>query len=658
MSEKILKHEKAIAVVAGLCLAVVAGCATPKPEQEEINPALLHADAALQAGDYTQAIIDCIDLARENEFTPGLQEMQGRILQAIAEERAKAAQVRDRPTQSAMIAEYDQANVLPDTYRLRQHVQGLDGSFAAIPNEMQEALSNPVSIHLVDVDLAAVVTQIGASENINIVADGELGEGTITLHVDDVPLAEVLEYVGRNLNVTFSVGRNVVWVTSGAASAGGPPLLTRIYRLRRGITAEELEGAPDSIGIIEAVTRFVPEQEGADIVFNKKTNAILAKNTRENLALIEDIIDALDIRPAQVLIEARFLSTSVEDLRELGIDWVLQSPIGVTKGGRLVNGTALEANETQIDGGATLGWTEFANKGNGLNGTFTGILTDPMFQATLHALETYGKARTLSMPRVTAINNTEAHIRIGEDFRYYEDYDLEDYEDVIYTGNGNRETVTRSRMVPSGSPTLEELGIELTATPSVGSDMSSIDLKLAPEISEFVRWEYFMAPGDSGNVSADSLTNETSMLKLPVFRRNLIETEVVVRSGETVVMGGLMQGTRQKTTEGIPFFSKIPLIGQLFRHDVWEESRQNLIVFVTATIISDAGEELIPLAPPPVIDLPEKVELGTPSVDDDAAPAEPGEPAANGENPQPAEAQAEPAPQQAAEQAAEQAPQQ
>ena len=634
------------AILAGLCpvlLAVLlAGCATQRQsaEGESLDPALLSAEAALRRGDLAQAAIECIDIARETPDLPGLRELQGRILAAMAEQRARAARALDKPTRSAMVAEYDLRNTLPDTYGIRQRVLGLDGSVASVPNEMQEALSRPVSIHLVDVGLAEIVTEIGAAENINIVADGAVGgDATLTIHVDDVPLSEVLEYVGRNLDVTFSVGRNIVWATAGNASAGGPPMLTRIYRLRRGVTAAELgfqfeeseddasngisdaeldeHNAVGTLSILDAVQTFVPEMEGAAIVYNRKTNALLVKNTRENLALIEDIIDALDVRPPQVLIEARFLSTSVEDLRELGIDWVLQSPIAVTKGGRLVNGAAVKANETQIDSGATLGWTEFANKQNGLNGTFTGILTDPMFQATLHALETYGQARTLSMPRVTTINNTKAHIRVGEDFLYYEDYDLEDYDEVVYTGNGNRETVTRSRLVPEGSPTKEELGIALTAVPSVGADMSSIELLLAPSIKEFVRWEYFMASGDGGNSSstADSITNETSMLKLPVFRVNEIETEVVVRSGETVVMGGLMEGTRQKTTEGIPFFSKIPLLGQLFRHDVWEESRKNLIVFVTATIISDEGEELVPLLDTPVIDLPDKVDLdgtGTP----------------------------------------------
>jgi type IV pilus assembly protein PilQ len=100
------------------------------------------------------------------------------------------------------------------------------------------------------------------------------------------------------------------------------------------------------------------------------------------------------------------------------------------------------------------------------------------------------------------------------------------------------------------------------------------------------------------------------MIKLPIFARSTVETEVVVRSGETVVMGGLVTSLKSKDKAGVPILSKIPLIGRLFRHDVTKEETQNLLIFVTATLISDTGEELIPLAPPEPVTGGGKVELG------------------------------------------------
>ena len=161
--------------------------------------------------------------------------------------------------------------------------------------------------------------------------------------------------------------------------------------------------------------------------------------------------------------------------------------------------------------------------------------------------------------------------------------------------------------------------------------MAAIDLKLAPEISEFVRWEYYAASSDNsnnndnndGNNDSTSSTNaaSSSLIKLPIFRRSRIETEVIVRSGETVVMGGLVTSSHSKSRSGVPLLSSLPLIGQFFRHDTVEEVRQNLIIFVTATLLSDVGEELIPLGPPEPVTSGGKVELGVPAPE--PVPAEP-----------------------------------
>ena len=150
-----------------------------------------------------------------------------------------------------------------------------------------------------------------------------------------------------------------------------------------------------------------------------------------------------------------------------------------------------------------------------------------------------------------------------------------------------------------GTPQLEELGIQLEVTPSVGADLGDITLKIVPEISEFVRYEYYETGGASGanagNQNQNQTTNLNSTVKLPIFRRSKIETEVIVQSGETVAMGGLITSTETKGTEGIPILSSIPLIGRLFRHDSTEEKKDNLIIFVTANLLSQRGESLVPM---------------------------------------------------------------
>jgi type II secretory pathway component GspD/PulD (secretin) len=370
-----------------------------------------------------------------------------------------------------------------------------------------------------------------------------------------------------------------------------------MYRLRKGISSEELQSEGQKINIVEAIERFVPKENGTDLLFDRKAHVLIVRNTRENLAKIEEIVDALDVCPPQVLIEARFIGTSVSDLRELGIDWILNSPIAVSQDTVLKNGVRTTANATQINPTAPnniVGFTPFAHGAQGANFSYQGLLTDPMFKAVLHALETSGKSRTLSVPKVTTVNNRLAMIRIGEDFRYFEEYDVQSIPSSVSTGGAQ---LYSSVLVPVGTPQKEELGITLNVTPSVGADLTSIMLHIVPEISEFMRYEYYEVGNSSGDATLS--TNGTSMVKLPIFRRSKIETELIVQSGETVVMGGLISSTEAKNQEKVPILGDIPLIGRLFRHDNIEERKQNLLIFVTATILSELGENLVPMIQEP-----------------------------------------------------------
>jgi type II secretory pathway component GspD/PulD (secretin) len=593
-----------------LVAASLSGCTTthdPAIDATETMamPQLAKAEGLLKKGDYTGAMLECVDLAQENPDLAGLESLQRRIMAKLEDQRASRAKARESVTVKRMATDLTRQKDLPDTYGLRRNIIGQFGSLRTPGNAMQKALQKKVTVHLDNVDLTNFILTMGASEKVNIVADNLASDRTVTIHADQVPLSEILDYVSRNLGITFFIGENIIWATPQTQDQPGIPMATRMYRLRKGIDGkleagtgtQQAESAEENVPIELAILRFVDQPDGADLLFDKKSHALIVKNTVENLAKVEDIIETMDVCPPQILIEARFVSTGVTDLRELGIDWVLNSPYVVMESeGR---------SRTQINQGGTVGFTQPANAAQGLNVSYEGILTDPMFKATIHALDKTGRARTLSVPKVTTINNRVASIRVGEDFRYYDEYDIQSTPSQV-TGNAGN-TVYSSILVPVGSPKLEELGIELKVRPSVGSDMSSITLQLLPEISEFVRYEtYQVGTGNNNNnqnandttSTSTSTNNGMSTVKLPIFRRSKIETEVIVQSGETVVMGGLITSTEGKRKEKVPFLSSIPLLGLLFQNDVTDTEQKNLLIFVTATIISERGENLVPLALP------------------------------------------------------------
>jgi len=564
--------------------ALLAGCMTPEPgPAPDRRPVKLkQAEALFERGQYAAAMIECVDLARRDPLTPGLAELQTRIMTELTRERERQAELRASLNARRILTDARESAFVPDTYRLRRSIRGLTGPLRTAPSQMQQILNRPVSVHLNSVTLADFILAIGATENINIVADdvllGAADPKTLTLHAENVPLAEILEYVSRNLEVRFYVGSNIIWVSPGpaAAVAQNAPMETRVYRLRKGLSGAEAEDG--ELGVVAAIEMFVPEEEGARRLFNPKAHVLIARDTVHNLAAIEDLIEALDVCPPQILIEARFISVDVANFREMGIDWILDSDITVSRKGVLHNNQRVTASKTTV--GATdpdniVGFpASELQKSQGLNFTFHGLLTDPQFRAVVHALETSGQAQTLSSPKIATVNNREARVWMGERIPYFESTRIEHYQ-VRDPNTGD--WISQTRFVPDRLQWLEP-GYELLVTPSVGSDLQSINLKLAPEISELKYWENFN--GD---------------MKVPVTAHRLIETEVVVFSGETVAMGGLVTSSENQIEKGVPLLSQVPLIGRLFRHNETEVEQKNLLIFVTATIISEQGETLIPL---------------------------------------------------------------
>lgn len=128
--------------------------------------------------------------------------------------------------------------------------------------------------------------------------------------------------------------------------------------------------------------------------------------------------------------------------------------------------------------------------------------------------------------------------------------------------------------------------------------MSSVTLKINPNITQKApEADWFTYTMPMVLPPNNTVTNTT--VTIPAFNVSEIETEVILQSGETVVMGGLISSTENKGVEEIPVLSAIPIIGRLFKHDTVSQDKENLLIFVTATILSDRGESLIPMSEEP-----------------------------------------------------------
>jgi type IV pilus assembly protein PilQ len=652
------------AAMAAVLLLAIAGCTTPDPvvsaapAVDRPARAVRDADELFQRGRATEAILACIEIARKDPLAPGLADLQSRILNRLNEQRRASITARAAASHESMAQDARRQGLVPDTYGVSRHLIGDISSHNSPRTKMQQALTNEISMHLEDTDLAGIITELGDS-GINLVSDSDISSKTLTIHTENTPLRELLEFIGRNLDVSFNVGETLIWVTSRLPTDGPIPLETRVYRLRIGLPGNEVPGGAalgeaaqtgsGEIAIVDAIKKFVPQPAGSEISFDTRAHALLIKNTRQYLTETETIINALDVRPLQVLIEARFINTKANDTRALGIDWLLAGPMSSTAnnsqtipgGPEIVKASdgktltqTISADDLTLTG-RSIGAGMLQNGAGSL--LYSGVLDDIRLKAVLQAMESSGQTRTLTVPRITTVNNRTATIHIGEEFQYYDNltapvnqnlnntfglsstlltavtawqaqitaYGAKDKWDTATSNivtqlqtmiaNANNQILTQgiqsNNPLFTGTPKTISLGYNLSVTPSVGADLATINLALIPDITELQNKSEWEAANTPGKATFQTLG------MLPIVMQKKIETEMVVRSGETVVMGGLAQASGGKDRTGIPWLSRIPLLGWLFRTDSTNEGADNLLVFVTATLISDMGENLIPLTP-------------------------------------------------------------
>jgi len=577
---------------------------------------LRRAQAFFDAGDYRNALLLCVDLAYFEPDYPGLETLRTQTVEQLQNLRMRQLENRQGSTRRGLITDATAKWNIPDTYGLSRFVEGAGPDDLVEQNPLLKVLQQPVTLQLKGATLGGLIEVLSKDPQINIITDKAVAtQGALDIEVEQVPLQEVLDFAARNLNVQFHLGRNMIWITA-ADPKKAPEMETRIFRLNKGIPLRGsdwgLDGKrPDAVSILSSkstlvpselsaletlLSKFVPKPTGAEFYLDRDMHVLFAKNTPQNLLLTEEIVRAVDRNPPQVLIEARFVETTISDLSELGFKWEALQDIkiggGTVEAGKIVDFDWYQNTVDIINPLAPVGAFSFDKTAqtrptaDQMNLSLKGTLNGNELKAVLHALEISGKGEMLSVPRVTTINNNPAKLRSGSDFYYYKQFKAQAFTLL----DANNKAYNASALMPDGEPTLEELGITLVAVPSVGADMKTINLLLMPTISEFKGFESYFAGAGAAAV-------QQVEVKLPKFSRQEIQTKVVVESGQTVAMGGLINKVRQTTEHRVPLLGDIPLLGRLFRQKSNTEEVRNLIIFVTATVISERGESLLPLRP-------------------------------------------------------------
>jgi len=413
----------------------------------------------------------------------------------------------------------------------------------------------PVTLECVDADIQDVLQMLAVKSGVNIIYGPDV-TGKITISLKNVPFDKAFENILRISKLVYVIaGDNIVRVGTPQVIEQERSLqvmYTKIFPLNYAV-------ADDVKTHLEQILKAEGRTKGM-ISVDKRTNSLIVTESEEGLNYIEEWIKKLDTKPYQVTIEAQVIDISVDDLSELGVQWGIRSVDkqagsevsysleSVSGGGVTVKAVESTAKEIQsavfsAPTGVPLESATF------LFGKFTDSLA---ISARLATLITQGKAKVLSNPRVTTVNNKTATIIAGEKIPY------KTAVTQTTTGAGMGQTIQEQWEYISA-------GIQLTVTPTVSPD-GWVTLTVKPQV-------------DIPQISAPGVP--------PTVKSRQTEVTVMVKNNEPLVIGGLISDSDIEAIKKLPVLGDLPILGYLFKYKTTQKKRTELIILITPRIVEE-----------------------------------------------------------------------
>jgi len=481
----------------------------------------------------------------------------------------------------------------------------------------------------------------------NLTGSGSQGAGTVTGINESPPVAtNVIEKEAVSFQTASATG-------TGAGSTNQANQLQGTASTRQTLLNDrQLVGRADAITMLKSMGVSFPPSASA--TFWPHSGTLIVRNTQDNLDMVDALVDQANIsQPKQVAIESKFVEINQNNLKELGFDWLL-GPFSLNgkvfgSGGTAGNGVPTDgANFPFVDPvtGNPIGQNpvtsgnrsgNFAVSANALDALLVpglgqtlgaapsmfglaGVFTNPQFQVVIRALNQKKGVDLLSAPSVTTKSGQRAIIEVIRELRYPKTYTAPQVPSIASTQNtvvGGATTVpvVVTPTTPQDWET-RNTGVTLEVEPVVGGDATTIDLNLIPQVVEFEGFINYGSPINAVGVNtalgisvSQPVELTKNVINQPVFSTRKVTTSVSVYDGQTVVLGGLMREDVQKTEDKVPIIGDIPLVGRAFRTNTEQHTKKNLVIFVTARIITPAGvplneEEEEGLLPPALPEVP------------------------------------------------------
>jgi MSHA biogenesis protein MshL len=310
--------------------------------------------------------------------------------------------------------------------------------------------------------------------------------------------------------------------------------------------------------IQNALSMIVGGGDGQKVIVNPGAGLVMVRAGSEDLRMIEEYLHRTElIMQRQVVLEARILEIALNEGYQQGVNWS-----DIQRASTVIASDGLPAEFTaQSLAGQAIQTAD-------IGGLFSATFREGSFTALIELLGSQGNVQTLSSPRISTINNQKAVIKVGTDEFFVTDIDFDDNNSAITATDS---TSTSVELTPFFS------GISLDVTPQI-SESGVITLHVHPSVSEVTDQEKVVTIGERD-------------VTLPLASSTVRETDSVIRaeSGQIVVIGGLIQNTSEDNNSAVPFFSEIPLVGELFKQRRFQ-SRKSELVILLRPVVAEASE--------------------------------------------------------------------
>jgi len=510
------------------------------------------------------------------------------------------------------------------------------GEFGASP--VQEYTGRRISLDFKNADVHDVLRILADVSGLNIVATDDV-KARVTLRLVEVPWDQALDVVLQANGLEKSQVGNVITISTtrrleaernarlaakNAQQRLAPletvyvkvnyvkatdvvSLITREVQQRVTAGPARPAGAAPAPARAPSAGAATPARGSAQVALmsprgtiaaDPTTNVVIIRDVRENIVAIRELISNIDVQTSQVIIESYIVTANENLIRDLGIQWGYQftaspetgNPTGVNFPGRFGVGGAsppLNAGTGGVPFIADFPASVTAGSGSAIDLLLGSLDGSQALSLRLSALETQGKARVISRPRVVTLNNKPADIKSRRVVRV-----------PVVSGN----VVVGGAGTTGGGRAFEEfdVGITLKVTPQISSD-GFVLLDIDAESSELA--DASVRPTGAG--SAFPL--------IPDELRRTASSNVLIRAGETFVLGGILQDNLNQRERGIPYLRDTPGLGWLFRGRTNTRVKDELIVFITPKLAPGTSTTGLPTAlqlwenrpreaaPPPVV---------------------------------------------------------